>query len=221
MHTQLGSTRLKSASAAQDNSDAQYRTFRTNLPLLCLLAFALLSLKHLCLKLLSSRSTSPSSASRRTDTREPQIPLTTILSLIFLWILHGANTLKILIIMGVSYTIAKGCGTTGRGTPVGPVLTWAWSMGLLFAAERYDGFEGGFGRVHPMLGILVRPTVPFSFQALDTLCLIRQPAECYHEVGRYDWRVCALVYPFQLFNASSCLLQYGLLLGVKSKWCSP
>lgn len=63
--------------------------------------------------------------------------------------------------MAASYNIAKRCGTSG-GMPWGPVLTWAWNMGVLFAIDRSNGFEGVFGSLVPGLEFLVRTVAGYD-----------------------------------------------------------
>lgn len=64
--------------------------------------------------------------------------------------LHGASALKVLAILAANYWIGK----TTAGTAVGPVVNWAFNLGILIVNELADGYK--FAALHPSLGYLVR-----------------------------------------------------------------
>ena len=72
-------------------------------------------------------------------------------ALCFLIVAHGFNTFKILVILGLNYTIAK----TLQGSPALPVATWVFNLGILFLNEWFDGYR--FSHVHPLGALLVCP----------------------------------------------------------------
>lgn len=126
----------------QDNSDAQFYTFRNNIPVLSTIALAFLSLKFVYLRFMPRVPTS--------ESRVHLIPFIFVFSLAFVFGLHGANLLKIMLILSVNYGIAK----IGKSSRPVPILTWVWNMGVLFAIERNEGFL--FSQLSPSLEPLVR-----------------------------------------------------------------
>ena len=64
--------------------------------------------------------------------------------------LHGASALKILAILATNYWIGK----TTAGSAVGPVVNWAFNLGVLIVNELADGYK--FAALHPSLAHLVR-----------------------------------------------------------------
>ncbi len=136
---------------SQDNSDAQYRTFRGNIGLLTLVAGVFFLLK-LLYQLLQGQSAPPKSD------RLHRIPFLIIFSILFLLGLHGSNALKILLVLFVNYLIAKGLGPS----KLSPALTWLFNLSVLFAIDRFSGFP--YGSLHPSLVSLV------SFTQSHLLC---------------------------------------------------
>ncbi|KAF9554748.1 MBOAT-domain-containing protein [Agrocybe pediades] len=112
-----------------DNSDAQYRSFRNNVPILCKAALGYLVIKYF---------------TRRFRTIHANV----VLSLIMVVALHGSSSVKILLIMAANYTIA----TKTAGSKLGPLLTWAFNGAVLFANEIYQGYS--FGSILPILSFL-------------------------------------------------------------------
>lgn len=115
-----------------DNSDAQYATFRDNIPHLLLLVSVYLLLSHLH-RILTSNSGVP--------IKQPQQPLHRIhfffiSSLVVVTVLNGANILKIMTIITISYAIGK----LTQGSIYNPVLTWIFNLGILFANEYCKGY---------------------------------------------------------------------------------
>jgi protein-cysteine N-palmitoyltransferase HHAT len=75
-------------------------------------------------------------------------------ALCFLIGVHGFNTIKIFIILGLNYMIAKNVPTGAI-----PTVTWIFNIGVLFLNEWFDGYR--FQDIHEMGAILV-----ISFYAL-------------------------------------------------------
>ncbi|KAI9001460.1 MBOAT-domain-containing protein [Trametes punicea] len=125
-----------------DISDSQYRSFRTGLPSLVLLASAFLGLKH-------SYTAFGRRARLAAETNNLfQVPFLVGFSIIMLFALHGTSTFKIFLILSINYAIAKTCGASKAN----PVLTWAFNTFVLFAIERNSGFR--FDSLHPYLAPL-------------------------------------------------------------------
>ncbi|KAK2460146.1 hypothetical protein APHAL10511_007825 [Amanita phalloides] len=108
-----------------DNSDAQYHSFRNNLPLLALVAFF-----HVSAKLAWTRLT-PKFATN-------SIPFNIFFSILAITGLHGANFLKIALILWINYGIAKYVGNLSK---LGPILTWIFNAAILFSNELCDGYR--------------------------------------------------------------------------------
>jgi protein-cysteine N-palmitoyltransferase HHAT len=127
----------------QDNSDAQYRSFRNNIPVLAIVAALFLGVKALYTRNLSL-------SARSSQERLHLIPFELLFSLLFLCGLHGASIVKILAILTCNYVIASTCGGASR---IGPITTWLFNGAVLFANDRYNGFL--FGDILPVLSFLV------------------------------------------------------------------
>ncbi|GLB44756.1 putative membrane-bound acyltransferase family protein [Lyophyllum shimeji] len=123
-----------------DNSDAQYRSFRSNFLLLTFLAALYLFCKFISTRL---RTPSPPSANNL-----HLLPYNFVCALLFVLGLHGTSALKILAILSVNYLIARVC----KASRAGPALTWVFNALVLFANDRYAGYR--FGDVLPELGVL-------------------------------------------------------------------
>jgi protein-cysteine N-palmitoyltransferase HHAT len=78
-------------------------------------------------------------------------------ALCFLVAVHGFNTLKILIILGLNYAIAKSLG----GSKALPLATWVFNIGVLFLNEWCDGYR--FAHIHPLAAPLVLRPVLFVY----------------------------------------------------------
>lgn len=135
--------RIAKPSCKQDNSDHQYRSFRDNVPLLAILVAIFLVLKTAYVRVAASRF------SVRQDTKLYLVPFLLIFSSLMLLGLHGSSALKVLVILSVNYAIAKYTGLS----KLGPILTWLFNTGVLFAADKYAGFP--YARIHPSLQPLV------------------------------------------------------------------
>lgn len=124
---------------AQDNSDAQYRSFRSNMPTLTYIANAYLFIKFIYVGILAAPPYD----------RLYLISFNLICSILLILGLHGSSALKILIILTINYAIAKSC----RGSKLGPLLTWVFNGAVLFANDRHSGYQ--FGQLLPALSFLV------------------------------------------------------------------
>ncbi|KAF8193374.1 glycerol transporter [Pholiota molesta] len=121
-----------------DNSDAQYRSFRDNLGVLCKAALGYLAIRYAARRLVPGPRTS----------HLHLIPTNVVLSLLMIVALHGSSAIKILLIMAVNYLIAKKC----RSSRLAPFLTWAFNGLVLFGNEIYSGYR--FGAILPGLAAL-------------------------------------------------------------------
>ncbi|VDB87298.1 unnamed protein product [Peniophora sp. CBMAI 1063] len=124
-----------------DNSDVQYRSFRSNIPALLAFASAFFALKHLYLRLAR-----PSPSLSKSNTH--LLPFYLAFSLTMLLALHGTSALKILLILSGNYAIS----TLGKGKRWVPGATWVYNMAVLFANERYGGYR--YAALHSELGFL-------------------------------------------------------------------
>ncbi|KAI8993660.1 MBOAT, membrane-bound O-acyltransferase family-domain-containing protein [Pilobolus umbonatus] len=135
-----------------DNSDAQYSQFRDNLPRLIPLVFIHLISSH---------------ANRHYHWLSP-IKFTCIVSLIAVFLFHGASALKIILLLSINYGIGKYLG----GHRLNPVLTWIFNLTVLFANEHYNGyrFQSILGHSFQWLdewqGIQARWHILFNFATL-------------------------------------------------------
>ncbi|KAG2734908.1 hypothetical protein G9P44_001122 [Scheffersomyces stipitis] len=134
-----------------DNSDQQYRFFRDNFPMLCVLIIAHCALRRIITPILR--------LSKRTY-------FDFGFGLLFLFGAHGTNVLRILIHLGINYAI-------GRFVPSPKAAIWiVWIYGIstLFINDRYrtlpfgvDAIDNGFK------GIIERWDVFFNFTLLRML----------------------------------------------------
>ncbi|KAK3986901.1 glycerol uptake protein 1 [Cladorrhinum sp. PSN332] len=120
-----------------DNSDAQYRTFRKNMP-----AMAALLVFHPLLRRVwnairplanNSRDTSAEVADARSRQRTS---FDFAFAILFLVILHGFSAAKILVILAINYKIA-----TGLPRKYIPAATWILNICTLFANEIGKGYS--------------------------------------------------------------------------------
>ncbi|KAF5359446.1 hypothetical protein D9756_002933 [Leucocoprinus leucothites] len=120
-----------------DNSDAQYRTFRNNIPVL-----SVAILLHLLVKYIAS-SLSPDSPSLTSRARRFNTPSSLMFNLIFslitVTILHGINVLKIVLILFINYLLAKRL----RGSRSSIIMTWVFNGAVLFGNEVFEGWKLG------------------------------------------------------------------------------
>lgn len=122
----------------QDNSDAQYRSFRSNL-----LALLALASTYLLTSAVQSRA-SPSPHHRAI--------FITIFAALMLIILHGISALKIFAILYGNFVLAR-WPKPPAVAKVWPALVIGGNMMLLFLNERYDGYK--LGQLHAIFDSLV------------------------------------------------------------------
>lgn len=117
-----------------DNSDNQYRKFRSHLPSLIFLASL-----HLAASTLHSHWFAPRWP------RFGRLSFTCGFSLLLVIVLHGANALKILVILAGNYLVTS-LALAIRRHPhptvqrTGPLLIWAYNIVILFANDYYQGY---------------------------------------------------------------------------------
>ncbi|KAF2862152.1 MBOAT-domain-containing protein [Piedraia hortae CBS 480.64] len=128
-----------------DNSDAQYSSFRENVPYLALL----LVLHPLLRVTISAR-----------DGFERRARFDLCFALVFLFALHGLSALKILIILTANYALA-----TQLPRDIVPIATWVFNVAILFANELCHGYplpKGWF----PFEGLIPRWEILFNITVL-------------------------------------------------------
>lgn len=136
-----------------DNSDAQYSSFRNNLPYLALVLVIHKLLRYTVFDVLKT-------------SKNQRINFDVIFSTVFLFALHGINFFKILAILCINFYIAK---LPDKQTSY--ILSWVFGVGILFANELTNGYE--FKRLGDQLawldayaGIIARWDVHFNFTML-------------------------------------------------------
>ncbi|KAL0945527.1 hypothetical protein HGRIS_001009 [Hohenbuehelia grisea] len=112
-----------------DNSDAQYRSFRNNIPALTATASIYLLTKAIFVRL---------TGKARQDNLH-HIPFNLIFSLIMLAALHGSSALKVLFILSLNFALVKATGASRFG----PLLIWIFNGLVLLANDRYHGYQFG------------------------------------------------------------------------------
>ncbi|KAK0729264.1 MBOAT, membrane-bound O-acyltransferase family-domain-containing protein [Apiosordaria backusii] len=124
-----------------DNSDAQYRTFRKNLP-----AMAGLLLFHPLLRKVWNGVVNPVPGNVRENSAEgvevrfrQRTGFDYAFAILFLVVLHGFSAVKVMVILGLNYAV-------GKGLPRGyvPVGTWVFNICVLFANEICSGYRFGY-----------------------------------------------------------------------------
>ncbi|GJE85646.1 MBOAT family protein [Phanerochaete sordida] len=125
-----------------DDSDAQYHSFRGNVPVLAAVVALFLSLKAAYARLRNRASANAS------ESRLHVVPFMLSFSAVFLLALHGTSILKIFGILAINYAISKYLG----GSRLNPLLTWLFNGTVLFTSELYSGYH--FGSLHATLGAL-------------------------------------------------------------------
>lgn len=120
----------------QDNSDSQYRSFRTNLPYLALL----LVFHPLCRNTWNKLKPIPhgkSSIAAAADARlEQRASYDFGFALVFLAGLHGFSVFKVLAILFLNYNVA-----TRVPRKYVPYATWVFNIAMLFANEICTGYR--------------------------------------------------------------------------------
>ncbi|KAI9459298.1 MBOAT, membrane-bound O-acyltransferase family-domain-containing protein [Boletus coccyginus] len=125
-----------------DNSGAQYRAFRNNVP-----ALAFLVLVYIALKSIYTRSATRSISGMPTD-KTFLVPFTNLFAILYLIGLHGTSILKIFIILTANYHVGK----SFAGSRAGPIITWIFNFLILFANERNEGIP--FFQPSPWFGTI-------------------------------------------------------------------
>lgn len=137
-----------------DNSDAQYRFFRDNFPLLITLILSHVLFKRFVLMIIDIS----------------KLKFDMFFGLFFLFIAHGFNSLRILAHMMVMYSIVH---LLKRKRHWATCLTWVYGISILFINDKYRNLP--FGSLLPFLksidqlkfnGIIERWDVFFNFTLL-------------------------------------------------------
>lgn len=119
----------------QDNTDAQYHSFRANIPYMA----ALLTLHPLCRKVYNKLYRPLPQGKTPIDTAEARLnqraSFDYTFALIFLAALHGFSIFKVLTILWLNYNLV-----TSLPRKYVPVFTWVFNIGVLFANELGDGY---------------------------------------------------------------------------------
>ncbi|TKY85492.1 hypothetical protein EX895_005654 [Sporisorium graminicola] len=140
------------AGRLRDDSDFQYRSFRDYVPALVGIMCVYLGLSKLFTLLpfsTSARYTRIDSGSSILATPRPnRITFLTVFTTIFIFALHGFNSLKLLFVLVTNYGLSKALG----GRKIAPAVAFAINIGALFAAHWNDGFE--YSHISPVLGFL-------------------------------------------------------------------
>ena len=135
-------------SVSQDVSDPQYRTFRNNIPSLLGLGAAHLGFSKLYSRVL--RSCIP--------TLSPTT-YTCGFNIVLMGVLHGANAIKILIIVFLNFMVVRWATNSQNGIRgrVGVGSIWLYNLGILFANDYFQGYR--FGALASSLAPLVSEIV--------------------------------------------------------------
>ncbi len=140
---------LADADFKKDISDAQYYTFRRNVPYLALLLILhpLLRKVYNSIRPIPLRNGSPRpngnsyvSVADGEANLEQRASFDFGFALIFLAAMHGFSILKVLLILSANYGIA-----TRLPRKYIPLVTWVFNIGTLFANEISDGYQ--FARI--------------------------------------------------------------------------
>ncbi|KAJ1026894.1 hypothetical protein NDA16_002188 [Ustilago loliicola] len=124
----------------RDDSDFQYRSFRDYVPALIGIMVLYLVLSKLFTLLPSpsnARYTRLEGTSTQPQVKSNRIPFLTVFTSIFVFALHGTNSIKLLVILVTNYALAKSLG----GSRIAPAIAFAFNIGTLFAVHWNDGFE--------------------------------------------------------------------------------
>lgn len=127
-----------------DITDAQYHTFRSNLPYMS----SLLLFHPLLRKVWNAVFPTTDKKSQGAERFEQRVSFDYAFAILFLFILHGFSALKVLLILNVNYRLA-----TKLPREYVPVATWAFNVPVLFANELCQGYhyKDVFGLVVPPL----------------------------------------------------------------------
>lgn len=127
-----------------DNSDQQYSGFRDNIPYMLLLlvfhpllrrmyeSFHSIAQQHAPISQKVSQISQDSQADARLERR---VRFDVGFACIYLLALHGTSALKVLVILYVNFSLAKGLPKSSI-----PPATWVFNIGILFANELCRGY---------------------------------------------------------------------------------
>ncbi|KAJ5550175.1 hypothetical protein N7535_001886 [Penicillium sp. DV-2018c] len=122
-----------------DNSDAQYASFRDNIPALLLLLL-LHPVARRVYQSLTNRSKTKTSSQSVVSAGDAQLDQRMRFDfgfgLLFITALHGVSALKILLILYINFRIGKDVPR-----PYVPTVTWIFNLGILFANELSGGYQ--------------------------------------------------------------------------------
>jgi hypothetical protein len=131
-----------------DNSDLQYRGFRGNIPYLALLLVLHPILRRVYEWFRTSdnrgESLSANGSTKRDDSITAQqanfrlqgrIQFDLAFAILFLFVLHGVSTVKVLTILYINYLIP-----TRLPKQYVPIATWVFNIGIMFANELCRGY---------------------------------------------------------------------------------
>lgn len=156
------------AGRLRDDSDFQYRSFRDYVPAL----IGIMGLYLLLSKLFTLLPSPTSARYTRLEGTAPQvkqnrIPFLTVFTSIFIFALHGTNSIKLVFVLVTNYALAKALG----GNRIAPAIAFAFNIGTLFAVHWNDGFE--YSKLSPALeflevfkGLLPRWQINFNITML-------------------------------------------------------
>ncbi|KAK4181738.1 putative glycerol transporter protein [Triangularia setosa] len=122
-----------------DNSDAQYRTFRKNLPAMAGLLLFHPLLRKLWNGVTMNKNVGENSAEGAEMKLRQRTSFDYAFALLFLMILHGFSAIKVLTILGLNYTVAKSLPRRYI-----PAATWVFNICTLFANELCSGYKFGY-----------------------------------------------------------------------------
>ncbi|KAJ3377767.1 glycerol transporter [Entophlyctis sp. JEL0112] len=126
-----------------DNSDAQYRSFRNNLPVLLPLMIAHASVSNYI------QSAFPKPLTENFDRLLPRTLFSLIFSIVFVAVFNGiSGMLKILLLLVANYYLAKSLGESR----IAPVVAWVFGLTVLVGTHYLEGFQ--FEWVFSFLGFL-------------------------------------------------------------------
>ncbi|KAF9450468.1 glycerol transporter [Macrolepiota fuliginosa MF-IS2] len=147
-----------------DNSDAQYRSFRNNVPLLSVAVLAHLATKYIASALSKSP---PSSQTRKPSSVPSSLTFNLIFALSAVTILHGLNALKVLLILFLNYSIAK----YFKGSKMNVLAVWIFNGAVLLGNEVFEGWKlgqwfEGLAWLDSFAGIYPRWNISFNITML-------------------------------------------------------
>ncbi|ROV95892.1 hypothetical protein VSDG_05218 [Cytospora chrysosperma] len=119
-----------------DNSDLQYRSFRTNLPYLALLLVFHPLLRKIWNKLKPIPHGKSKVAAEADARLEQRASFDFLFAMIFLAALHGFSVFKVLAILFLNYNVA-----TRLPRRIVPYATWIFNIATLFANELCTGYR--------------------------------------------------------------------------------